>query len=102
MFSYKWNGFLQGNMKNRETRIHPTQKPVALYEWIYNRLAKPGDILLDTHAGSAPSVIAAYNLNIDIIAFEIDIEYYTLSAERIEAEKAQMRLDLGKAPGGGL
>ena len=54
---------LQGNMKQKETRIHPTQKPIALYEWLLNHYAKQGDLILDTHVGSASSLIACYNLN---------------------------------------
>ena len=51
-FSYKWNGMLQENMKNKDIRIHPTQKPVALYRWILQNYAKPGDKIIDTHSGS--------------------------------------------------
>jgi len=101
LFAYKWNGFLQGNMKNKEARFHPCQKPVALYEWILSKYASPGDKILDTHAGSAPSMIAAHNLNLDIIAFEIDEEFYTLSTERINAARAQMRIDDLINAGGG-
>lgn len=91
-FSYKWNGMLQENMKNKEFRIHPTQKPVALYEWILNRYAKDGDIILDTHVGSASSLIACYNTNHKFVGFELDKHYYELSKARLEAEMSQMRL----------
>ena len=93
MFSYRWNGFLQGNMKNKEARFHPTQKPTALYAWIYQNYAKQGDKVLDTHAGSASSLVAAYDLGLDYIGFEINEEYYTAATERIESAKAQIRLD---------
>ena len=55
IFRFRWAGMLQGNMKNKETRIHPTQKPVALYAWIFQHYAKPGDRILDTHLGSGSS-----------------------------------------------
>ena len=60
---YRWNGMLQAKYETQRNRIHPTQKPVALYEWLLNRYAKPGDIILDTHVGSASSLIACYRTN---------------------------------------
>lgn len=59
-FKYRWCGMLQENMREKEVRIHPTQKPVALYAWLLDKYAKPGDIILDTHVGSASSLIACY------------------------------------------
>lgn len=92
IFRYKWQGMLQEDMKNKEERIHPTQKPVALYEWILNRYAKQGDIILDTHCGSASSLVACHRLGFDYIGCELDELYYKLANERLEAEKAQMKL----------
>ena len=89
---YRWNGMLQQNMKHKENRIHPTQKPVALYEWLLNSYAKPGDIILDTHVGSASSLIACYRTNHSYVGFELDKHYYDLSKKRLDAEMAQMRL----------
>lgn len=89
---YRWNGMLQQNMKHKENRIHPTQKPVALYEWLLNSYAKPGDIILDTHVGSASSLIACYRTNHPYVGFELDKHYYDLSKKRLDAEMAQMRL----------
>lgn len=89
---YRWSGMLQENMKNKEFRIHPTQKPVALYEWLLSRYAKDGDIILDTHVGSASSLIACYNTNHKFVGFELDEHYYKLSKERLDNEMAQMRL----------
>jgi len=83
---------LQENMKNKEIRIHPTQKPVALYEWILSRYAKDGDIILDTHVGSASSLIACRNTNHKFVGFELDEYYYKLSKERLDRELAQMNL----------
>ena len=91
-FKYRWNGMLQENMKNKEIRIHPTQKPIALYEWILSRYAKDGDIILDTHVCSASSLIACYNTNHKFVGFELDEYYYELSKKRLDAEMAQMRI----------
>lgn len=91
-FRYRWQGMLQENMKEKEERIHPNQKPVALYEWILSKYASEGDIILDTHCGSASSLIACYRQGYDYIGCEIDKEYYELANERLEIEKAQMKL----------
>lgn len=91
-FKYRCNGMLQENMKNKEMRIHPTQKPVALYEWILTRYAKGGDIILDTHVGSESSLIACRNTNHKFVGFELDEHYYKLSKERLDKELAQMNL----------
>lgn len=91
-FRFMWNGMLQGDMKNKENRIHPTQKPVALYEWILQRYANPGDTILDTHVGSASSLIACHNTNHRFVGFELSKEYYGLAKDRYEIETSQMRL----------
>ena len=91
-FNFKWNGMLQENMKNKEYRIHPTQKPVALYEWLLDRYAKQGDIILDTHVGSASSLIACHNRGFKYVGFELDKHYYEESKKRLEAEIAQMSI----------
>lgn len=96
IFTFKWNGMLQGDMKHKEERIHPTQKPVALYRWIYEHYAKSGDKILDTHLGSQSSRIAAYERNLDFIGFEIDKEYYRLGCERFEKSIAQQNLFCGE------
>lgn len=89
---FKWNGMLQGDMKNKEQRIHPTQKPVQLYRWLLNKYAKQGDIILDTHVGSASSLIACQQLGFDYVGFEIDEYYYQEAQKRIQRETAQMTL----------
>ncbi len=89
VFRFRWQGMLQGDMKQKETRIHPTQKPVALYEWILARYAKAGDKLLDTHVGSGSSIIAAVRGGFDIVGFEIDKTFYDLAAERIKLQTSQ-------------
>ena len=92
VFRYVWNGMLQGNMKAKEERFHPTQKPVALYEWIINKYAKPGEIILDTHVGSASSLVACRRTHHDFVGFEIDAEYYEKSKARLDAELAQFTI----------
>ena len=73
-------------------RIHPTQKPVALYRWLFKNYAKPGDKILDTHAGSASSFIAAYELGFDYVGFELDPDYHAAASQRVAAAMAQGRL----------
>ena len=89
MFRYIWNGMLQGDMANKEDRFHPTQKPIKLYTWILENYAKQGDKILDTHVGSASSLIACNRLGYDVWGYEIDEQYYKLAQERIKRELAQ-------------
>ena len=91
-FKFKWNGMLQEDMKNKEYRIHPTQKPVALYEWVLNQYAKKGDVVLDTHVGSASSLIACHRMGYKFVGFEKDEYYYKESKKRLDAEIAQMSI----------
>ena len=95
MFRFMWNGMLQGDMKNKENRIHPTQKPVALYMWLLNNYAKQGDKILDTHLGSGSSRIAAYDAGLDFVGCEIDKTYFDLQEERFAAHTAQQSLFVG-------
>ena len=76
--------------QGQEERFHPTQKPVALYTWLLNNYAKKGDKILDTHVGSASSLISCHRLGFEYVGFELDKDYYNLAVERLEAEKAQM------------
>ena len=92
IFRFRWSGMLQGDMKNKETRIHPTQKPVRLYEWILSNYAKPDDIILDTHVGSASSLIACHNTKHKFVGFELDPIYFEQAKERLEAEMAQTNI----------
>lgn len=92
IFRFAWNGMIQGDMKNKERKIHPTQKPIALYEWLLSRFAEEGDKILDTHVGSASSLIACHNMGCKYVGFEIDETYYKLSKERLEAYEAQTSL----------
>lgn len=88
-FRFQWSGMLQGNMANKEHRIHPTQKPVALYQWLLTHYAKPGQRILDTHLGSGSSAIAAHNLGFDFVGTELDADYYAAAVKRFEAHKSQ-------------
>lgn len=91
-FRYTWNGMIQEDMSNKESRIHPTQKPVALYKWLLNKFAKSGDLILDTHVGSGSSLIACYQLQFNCVGFEIDDVYYQLANERIKEETKQINI----------
>jgi site-specific DNA-methyltransferase (adenine-specific) len=93
MFRYMWNGMLQGDMKNKEERVHPTQKPVALYKWLLQNYAKKGDKILDTHLGSMSSVIACYDEKFDITGSELDPDYFKAGMERVKKHTSQVRLD---------
>lgn len=75
-FKFTWNGFNQEDMKNKEIRIHPTQKPVGLYKIILEKYAKTGDKILDPNMGSQSSRIACHKANFDYWGFEIDKEYF--------------------------
>src|SRR5699024_526831 len=72
--------------------IHPTQKPVALYHWLLNNYAEEGDKILDTHVGSASSLIACHDMGFEYLGFELDEDYYRMASERLEAHKAQLTL----------
>lgn len=100
---YMWNGMLQGrappngrvvqgDKKLCENKIHPTQKPVKLYEWLLTNYAKQGDKILDTHLGSGSHAIACNNLGFELTACELDTDYYEASIKRIQQATAQERL----------
>lgn len=91
-FSFQWSGMLQGDMKNKEYRIHPTQKPVKLYEWLLTNYAKPGQRILDTHLGSGSSAIAAHYFGVDFVGCELDPDYYKAAVERFNLSTAQETL----------
>jgi len=91
-FEFRWHGMLQGDMKNKENRIHPTQKPVALYKWILDRYAKQGDKILDTHLGSGSSRIACYDYGFDFTGFELDKDYFEAQEKRYNNHISQTNL----------
>ena len=103
LFQYMWNGMLQGksiaegwiqqgNKALNEKRISQCQKPIALYDWTFMSYAKPGWKILDTHVGSASSLISCFKNGFDYIGFEKDCVMYALANERLEAVKAQQSL----------
>ena len=75
-----------------QTKIHPTQKPTRLYDWILHNYAKPNDLILDTHLGSGSSRIAAYKGGFNFVGFEIDQEYYEKQEKRFNDFKSQLRM----------
>lgn len=102
-FTFMWNGMLQGksiaeghiqqgNKKLNEKRIHPTQKPVALYKWCLSQYAKPQYKILDTHFGSGSHGIACHDLGFELVAIDIDTDCCTSAAKRIKAHQAQINL----------
>lgn len=102
MCEYAWTSF-NSNAKVFEcapqgragdVRFHPTQKPVELYKWILSRYAKEGDKILDTHVGSASSLIACYDMGFDAWGYEIDKEYYNKASERLNEVMAQIRMEI--------
>jgi site-specific DNA-methyltransferase (adenine-specific) len=91
-YKYTWNGMLQGDMKNKEKRIHPTQKPVKLYEWLLSNYAKSGDKILDTHLGSGSHAIAAHYGGYDFTGCELDKDYFDAATARIDRETSQIAM----------
>jgi site-specific DNA-methyltransferase (adenine-specific) len=77
---------------NQLDRIHPTQKPVKLYEWLLTNYAKQGDKILDTHLGSGSHAIACNNLGFEMVGCELDTDYFDAACKRIKQETAQERL----------
>jgi site-specific DNA-methyltransferase (adenine-specific) len=92
IFKWRWNGMLQQNMKDKEERIHPTQKPVALYDWLLHNYAKQGDLILDTHVGSGSSRIACQKNGFSFTGFEIDQEYHEAQEKRFKDFVSQLRM----------
>lgn len=91
MFKFQWNGMLQGDMKNKEERIHPTQKPRQLFISILEKYYKEG-IVLDCFSGSGTTALACHDLGLDFICIEKDKDYYEASVKRLEEHKRQGRL----------
>jgi site-specific DNA-methyltransferase (adenine-specific) len=93
MFRYCWDGFRQGPTKQSiEKRIHPTQKPVALYKWILSNYAKEGDKILDTHGGSMSIAIACHDKGFDLDLCELDKDYFEAGKKRYLQHAAQLKL----------
>jgi len=91
-FTYDWIGLGYCNSTEKGTRIHSTQKPVALYKWLLDKYAKDGDKILDTHLGSGSIAIACHDYGFELTACELDTEYYEKAVERINNHVAQLTL----------
>jgi site-specific DNA-methyltransferase (adenine-specific) len=91
-FTYDWIGFGYLNNPQGEKKIHPTQKPVKLYDWIFQNYAKPNDKILDTHLGSGSSRIAADKNKLQFWACELDKEYFEAQEKRFNNYKSQLTL----------
>ena len=96
-FTYEWRGNVQNgkidwNGTGIDARIHPTQKPIALYKWLLKNYAKEGDKIIDTHGGSMSSAIACYDGGFDLDICEIDKEYFDQAVKRFEWHKSQLRM----------
>ena len=105
MCEYAWTSFndnakvFEFSAANQPGRFHPTQKPVELYKWILNNYAERDDVILDTHAGSASSLVACHETGHKYVGFEIDAEYYSKAMARLEREEAQINIfNMGSIP----
>ena len=91
-FDYRYYGNLQGKSSVEDAKIHPTQKPVKLYEWLLKNYAKPTDKILDTHFGSCSIGIACHNFGCSLDACELDEEYFDKALERVKLHVRQLDL----------
>jgi site-specific DNA-methyltransferase (adenine-specific) len=99
-FELAWTSFNRGSKrfcmhhfsKGYDKKIHPTQKPVNLYKWLLSNFAKKGDLILDTHVGSASSLIACKDMGFDCVGFEIDEEYFSIANQRLKDFESQLNL----------
>jgi len=91
-FKYRWNGMLQEDMKNKEVRIHPNQKPIQLYKWILTNYAQKYFKILSTHVGSASDLISFEDFGCEYVGYDIDPDHYKNALERLNQHKSQLRL----------
>lgn len=105
LYRYMWNGMMQGksvdeghimrgNKATNDERIHPTQKPIDLYRWIFRTYAKEGQRILDTHVGSGTSRRAAWDYRLEFIGLEIDKTYYDMQELFYDNHTAQQRMEI--------
>jgi len=98
IFKYMWDGNRYGfigaikGVGKKSIRMHPTQKPIALYEWLLMNYAKQEDKILDTHLGSGSIALACHNLGFDLTACELDKEYFEASQKRLKQHQSQLRI----------
>lgn len=91
-FRWLWNGMLQQNMKDKQLRIHPTEKPKALYEWLLMKYAKKGDKIIDTHLGSGSIAMACWNMKYDLVGMDINETYVEAAKKRLDDYRKQLTL----------
>ena len=96
---YLWTSFdsparLKQINSNDPYRQHPTQKPIALYKWLLTKYAKPNDKILDTHVGSASSLIACEDMGFEYVGFELDKDYYEAAQKRLKQFRSQLKLEI--------
>jgi len=91
VYEHLWAGFKK---KYKVERIHPTQKPVELYEWLLMNYAKEGDRILDTHLGSGSIAIACHNLGFDLVGCELDTDYFNAAKKRLQQHQSQLRIQM--------
>lgn len=92
VYRYLWSGMLQGNMKDKQQRIHPTEKPIQLYEWILHNYTDENSKIIDTHLGSGSIAIACDKLKFDLTACEIDNDYFVKANKRLDVYRRQQTL----------
>lgn len=90
-YTHVWSGFKKG-AESGCTRWHPNQKPLQLYKWLLKNYAKEGDLILDTHVGSASSLIACEDMGFNYVGYEIDKDYYQSATKRLEQYRSQLKL----------
>ena len=98
-YEMAWTSFKTSAKKydkhpSQNNRIHPTQKPVNLYEWLLMNYAKEGDRILDTHLGSGSIAIACHNLGFDLVGCELDTDYFEAAKKRLEQHQSQLRIPM--------
>lgn len=93
LYRYTWAGMLQQNMKNKQKRIHPNEKPIDLYRWIFKNYAKPTDHILDTHGGSMSSAIASHMEGLKMTIIELDKEYFDKAILRFSIYEQQQTIN---------
>jgi len=90
-YDYRYYGNLEGNT-SASKKFHPTQKPISLYEWVLMNFAEKGMKILDTHLGSGSIALACHNLNYDLVACELDTEYYNNALKRLKTHQQQLTM----------
>ncbi len=90
-FDFRYYGGLEGNT-SASNKIHPTQKPVKLYEWLLDNYAEEGQTILDTHLGSGSIALACHNRGYSLTGFEIDKEYFDAAQKRLEIHQSQLTM----------